>query len=74
MIELILKNSGDNLTRENVMKQATNIRNQQFGLLLPGVTVNVTPDDFSTFSTFRTARFDGKRWAIFGEPIHAGSK
>ncbi len=74
MIELILKNCGDNLTRENVMKQATNIRNQTFGLLLPGVTVNVTPDDFSTFSTFRTARFDGKRWAIFGEPIHAGAK
>ena len=74
MIELILKNCGDDLTRENVLKQATNIRNQQFSLLLPGVTVTVTPDDYSTFSTFRTARFDGKRWVIFGEPIHAGSK
>jgi len=74
MIELILKNCGDNLTRENVLKQATNIKNQSFGLLLPGVTVNVTPDDYSTFSTFRTARFDGKRWAIFGEPIHATAK
>lgn len=74
MIELILKNCGDNLTRENVLKQATNIRNQSFGVLLPGVTVNVTPDDYSTFSTFRTARFDGKRWAIFGEPIHAKAK
>lgn len=74
MIELILKNCGDNLTRENVLKQATNIRNQSFSMLLPGVTVNVTPDDYSTFSTFRTARFDGKRWAIFGEPIHATAK
>jgi ABC-type branched-subunit amino acid transport system substrate-binding protein len=74
MIELILRNCGDNLTRENVLKQATNLRNQTFGVLLPGVTVNVTPDDYSTFSTFRTARFDGKRWAIFGEPIHATAK
>jgi hypothetical protein len=74
MIELILKNCGDDLTRENVLKQATNIKNQPFSLLLPGVTVNVTPDDFSTFSTFRTARFDDKRWVIFGEPIRAGSK
>ena len=74
MIELILKNCGDDLTRENVLKQATNIKNQPFSLLLPGVTVNVTPDDYSTFSTFHTARFDGKRWVIFGEPIRAGSK
>ena len=54
-----------------MLKQATNLKNVQFGLLLPGVTVNVSPDDYSTFSTFRTARFDGKRWAIFGEPINA---
>ncbi len=71
MIALILKNCGDNLTRENVLKQATNMKNVHFGLLLPGVSVNVSPDDYSTFSTFRTARFDGKRWAIFGEPIDA---
>ncbi|OYU74524.1 MAG: hypothetical protein CFE32_17495 [Alphaproteobacteria bacterium PA3] len=74
MIEHILKNCGDNLTRDNVLKQATNIKNLSFGLLLPGVTVNVSPDDYSTFSTFRTARFDGKRWAIFGEPINATAK
>ncbi len=74
MIELILKNCGDDLTRENVLKQATNIKNQPFSLLLPGVTVTVTPDDYSTFSTFRTARFDGKRWVIFGEPIRASAK
>lgn len=74
MIEHILKNCGDNLTRENVLKQATNIKGLSFGLLLPGVTVNVSPDDYSTFQTFRTARFDGKRWAIFGEPINATAK
>ena len=74
MIETILKACGDDLTRENVLKQATNLRNKEFGLLLPGVKVNVTPDNYATFDTFRTARFDGKRWVIFGEPLHAGSK
>ncbi len=74
MIETILKACGDDLTRENVLKQATNLRNKEFGLLLPGVKVNVTPDNYATFDTFRTARFDGKRWVIFGEPLHAGTK
>ncbi len=74
MIEHILKTSGDNLTRENVLKSATNIHNLTFPMLLPGVTVNVTPDDYSTFNTFRTARFDGKRWVIFGDPIVADVK
>ena len=74
MIEHILKACGDNLTRENVLKQATSIKGLSFGLLLPGVTVNVSADDYSTFQTFRTARFDGKRWAIFGEPINATAK
>lgn len=72
MIEQILKQCGNELTRENVLKQATNIRNPPFGLLLPGVQVNVTPDNYATFNTFRTARFDGQRWVIFGDPILAG--
>ena len=74
MIEHILKTAGDNLTRENVLKVATNVRNLSFPLLLPGVAVNVTPDNYATFNTFRTARFDGKRWVIFGEPITAEVK
>jgi len=74
MIEHILRTAGDNLTRENILKVATNIRGKTFPLLLPGVTVNVTPDNYSTFTTFRTARFDGKRWVIFGDPIDATAK
>src|SRR5690606_10505345 len=74
MIELILKRAGDNLTRENILKVATNMKAETFPLLLPGVTVNVTPDNYATFTTFRTARFDGKRWVIFGDPIDASAK
>ncbi len=72
--EHILKSAGDNLTRENLMKQATNIRALSLPLLLPGVTLTVTPEDLSTYNTFRTMRFDGKRWVLFGDPINVGAQ
>jgi hypothetical protein len=74
MIELILENCGDDLPRENLLKQATKTKNHPFSLLWPGVMVTVKSDNYATFSTFRTARFDAKRRAIFGEPINAGAK
>ncbi|MEI8302943.1 MAG: ABC transporter substrate-binding protein [Burkholderiales bacterium] len=74
MMVHILKSAGDNLTRENILKVSTNVRGLKLPLLLPGVQVNITPDDYSTFNTFRTARFDGKRWALFGDPIVADGK
>ena len=74
MMVHILKNAGDNLTRENILKVATHVRGLKLPLLLPGVQVNISPDDYSTFNTFRTARFDGKRWALFGDPIIVDGK
>ena len=65
----ILRKSGDNLTRENVLKQATTMTNQPFPMLLPGVTVTLKPDDYTTFDTLQLARFDGQRWIRFGAPI-----
>jgi ABC-type branched-subunit amino acid transport system substrate-binding protein len=70
---IILKNCGDELTRENVLKQATNLTKISLPLFLPGITVTVTPDNYSTFSTFRLARFDGKTWKFFGENIATAS-
>jgi ABC-type branched-subunit amino acid transport system substrate-binding protein len=70
---IILKNCGDELTRENVLKQATNLSKISLPLFLPGITVTVTPDNYSTFSTFRLARFDGKTWKFFGENITTAS-
>ncbi|GAA4411166.1 ABC transporter substrate-binding protein [Quisquiliibacterium transsilvanicum] len=72
LLEHILKGAGDNLTRENLMKQATDIRDLSLPLLLPGVTLTVTPQDLNPFHTFRTMRFDGKRWVLFGDPIAVG--
>ena len=69
MAEHILRQAGDQLTRENVLKQATSLQDMRFPMLLPGVTVTVKPDDRTTFNTFRLSRFDGQRWMLFGEPI-----
>jgi len=71
---IILKNCGDELTRENVLKQATNLSKISLPLFLPGVTVSVTPEDYSTFSTFRLAKFDGKTWKFFGDNISTARK
>ncbi|GGC61851.1 ABC transporter substrate-binding protein [Chelatococcus reniformis] len=65
----ILKSAGDDLTRENVLKQATNIQRLSVPLLLPGVTLNVSPTNYATYDTFRLQRFDGERWVVFGDPI-----
>jgi ABC-type branched-subunit amino acid transport system substrate-binding protein len=70
---IILKNCGDELTRENVLKQATNLTKISLPLFLPGITVTVTPDNYATFSTFRLAKFDGKTWKFFGENITTAS-
>lgn len=56
----VLKQCGDNLTRENIMRQASNLKKVRLPLLLPGVTAETTPDDFAPFQTLGLARFDGK--------------
>jgi ABC-type branched-subunit amino acid transport system substrate-binding protein len=65
----VLKQCGDNLTRENVMKQAANLKKVQLSLALPGVSANSSPDDYGLFKSLQLARFDGKSWVAFGEPI-----
>jgi hypothetical protein len=72
--EIILRNCGDELTRENILKQATNLSNISLPLLLPGITVAVSPTDYSTFGALRLARFDGKTWKFFGENITTAEK
>lgn len=63
----ILKACGDDLTRENVMKQAASLRDVQIPVVIPGIRVNTTATDFATFGEMQLGRFDGKRWVPFGE-------
>lgn len=74
LIERILRNSGNNLTRENVLKQATNLKDVELPLLLPGIKVNYTPTDYSPIQQARMSRFDGTKWVRFGELISARDK
>jgi hypothetical protein len=62
----ILKQCGDNLTRANVMTQATNIKDFVSDLALPGMTTSTTPDDWRINKQFQMMRFDGQRWVLFG--------
>ena len=65
----VLKQCGDNLTHENVMKQAANLNNFELGALLPGIKINTSATDFAPIEAEQLARFDGKEWARFGEII-----
>ena len=65
----ILDRCGDNLTRDNVMYQATHMHNVEFPMLLPGIKVNTSPTNYRLFDQLQLEKFDGKRWAPFGEII-----
>jgi branched-chain amino acid transport system substrate-binding protein len=67
----VLKQSGDNLTRENVMKQAANLKNLKLGVLLPGITINTGPNDFAPIKQMQMMRFNGASWELFG-PVMTG--
>ena len=58
---------GDNLTRENVMKQAASIKDLELGGLLPGIKVNTSPTDFAPISQVQLMKFKGETWERFGE-------
>ncbi len=62
----VLKQCGDNLTRENVMKQAASL-DMTLPMLLPGVNVKTGPDDFYPIEREQMSRFDGKTWILFGK-------
>jgi branched-chain amino acid transport system substrate-binding protein len=65
----VLKQCGDNLTRENVMKQAASLKDLQLAILLPGIKINTSPTDFAPIQAEQLIRFDGKQWVRFGEVI-----
>ena len=62
----VLKQAGDNLTRENIMKQAASL-DMSLPMLLPGVNVKTGPDDFYPIEREQLMRFDGKTWQLFGK-------
>jgi len=67
----VLKQCGDNLTRENIMKQAANLKDFRTEALLPGVKVNTSPTDFAPISQLQLEKFKGEKWELFGDVISA---
>jgi branched-chain amino acid transport system substrate-binding protein len=68
----VLKQCGDDLSRDNVMKQAANLKDLALGMLLPGVVINTSPTDFAPIEQQQLARFNGERWERFG-PVMNGA-
>ncbi|MGY4233716.1 branched-chain amino acid transport system substrate-binding protein [Bradyrhizobium sp. USDA 4449] len=65
----VLQMCGDNLTRDNVMKQAASLHDFAPDTLLPGIKINTAPDDFAPIEQLQMMRFKGKAWELFGDVI-----
>jgi ABC-type branched-subunit amino acid transport system substrate-binding protein len=65
----VLKRAGDNLTRANIMKVASHLKDLHVPLLLPGITITTSPTDFAPIQCEQLAKFDGEKWALFGDVI-----
>jgi branched-chain amino acid transport system substrate-binding protein len=62
----VLKQCGDDLSRENIMKQVANLKELELPLLLPGIKVNTSPTNYSPIRQMQLARFNGESWELFG--------
>jgi branched-chain amino acid transport system substrate-binding protein len=65
----VLRQCGDDLTRENVMRQAENLRDLQLPMMLPGILISTSPTNFHPIRQMQLQRFDGERWVLFGSII-----
>jgi branched-chain amino acid transport system substrate-binding protein len=65
----VLQQCGDDLTRQNIMKQAANLKDFRTEVLLPGIKINTSPTDFAPINQLQLMRFTGERWELFGDII-----
>jgi branched-chain amino acid transport system substrate-binding protein len=70
-VTLALTKCGDQLTRENLVHQATSLHGERLPMMLPGISISTKPDDYTPFKTLRIAVFDGTSWALSGDPVSA---
>ena len=68
----VLKQCGNDLSRENIMRQAANLKGLELPMLLPGIRINTSPTDFAPIEEEQLARFNGERWELFGDVMVAG--
>jgi ABC-type branched-subunit amino acid transport system substrate-binding protein len=65
----VLKQCGDNLTRENVMKQAASLKDFRTEVLLPGIKINTSASNFAPINQLQLVQFKGERWVLFGDVV-----
>jgi branched-chain amino acid transport system substrate-binding protein len=66
MVVALLKSCGDNLTRQNILNQATHMQQVQIPMLLPGIRLTTSPDDYSPIKQMQLLQFDGRGWVRLG--------
>jgi ABC-type branched-subunit amino acid transport system substrate-binding protein len=74
ILEQVLKQSGNDLSRENILKQARNIRGLPLPTLIPGVTINTGPNNSMAYTQLQLQRWTGSSWEQFGEVLSAEQK
>ncbi|HUO00056.1 MAG TPA: ABC transporter substrate-binding protein [Bradyrhizobium sp.] len=67
----VLKKCGDQLTRENLIRQATSLHGERITMMLPGISISTKPDDYTPFKALRIATFNGNSWTLSGDPMSA---
>jgi branched-chain amino acid transport system substrate-binding protein len=65
----VLKQCGDDLSRDNIMKQTANLKDLELPMLLPGIKINTSPDNFSPIRQLQLATFNGASWEQFGDVL-----
>ncbi len=65
----VLEAAGDELSRENILKQMTQLKSFAAPMLLPGITMTISADNCNLFRSIQPMRFDGKRWVPLGKPV-----
>ena len=70
----VIRQAGDNLTRDNLIRIAGNLKDVKVPGTLPGLLLNTSPTNHGPLSTLQLARFNGTQWVSFGEPLSAGKQ
>jgi branched-chain amino acid transport system substrate-binding protein len=65
----VLKLAGNDLSRENILKQMVTLKDFTPPMMLPGISMTMSPDNYNLFRHIQMMRFDGKRWVALGKPV-----
>jgi branched-chain amino acid transport system substrate-binding protein len=66
----VLKQCGADLSRENIVRQASNLKDLELPMLLPGIKLNTSPDNYSPIRQMKLATFNGESWEQFGDLLN----